>query len=144
MSSSENKKRKASSSCISKDDIEGIHDCLAKFIVGCGLAFSVVENKFFKEFVAALNQPYRQKLPSRKVLSNRLLDRLYETVKDVTRKIVPNQVCLLADSWRNKSAKHMNFAVIIHNADGPPLFVESFDMTCESESAENLSLCVSI
>lgn len=124
-------------------NVENLHKCLTKFITGCGLPFSVVENKFFKEFVAALNKEYAVHLPSRKLLSTRLLDNLYDDIVESTKKVAPTDAVILADSWKNTAGKHTNFTVIMHNSDGPPIFVDSYDMTEKPETTDNLEVCVS-
>lgn len=128
---------------MNKESLEKLNMALIELIVGAGLPFSLVEDAHFKKFVAALNEPYSKKLPSRRTLSESHLDKLYEKVQAQTKKIVPNNVCLLADSWKNKAGKKINFSVLIHNANGAPVFVNSFDFSFLSETAENLSLCVS-
>lgn len=128
---------------MNKETLEKINMALTKLIVGSGLPFSLVEDVNFREFVAAVNEPYSKKLPSRRTLSEKYLDKLYDEVIAKSKKVVPKSVCLLADSWKNTAGKKTNFAVIIHNANGAPIFVESFDFSFLSETAENLSLCVS-
>lgn len=122
--------------------LEDLHKSLTQFIVGCGLPFSLVENPFFKEFVCNLNKPYSEKLPSRKKLSTTLLDEFYTDVIQKSKKLIPKHACLLADSWRNTAGKQQNFSVIIHNAKGPPFFVDTFDYTKKPENKENLSASV--
>lgn len=70
-----------------------IDDCLFNFIIGDMQAFRVVESPHLKQFVSKLNPSYQ--LPSRKVLSNRMLAVRYE---DLKYKIQPWRVyrqCLL-------------------------------------------------
>lgn len=128
---------------MNKEDVENLHMKLILLIVGCGLPFSLVENIHFKNFVKALNEPYSKKLPSRRTLSETHLDKLYDDVIKKSKSGIPKNVCLLSDSWRNKAGKQENFAIIIHNANGTPFFVDTFDFTNRSENAENLKLCVS-
>lgn len=63
-----------------KINIENISNQLIKMIVGCSLAFSIVENEFFKNFVASLCKEYVEKVPSRsrRVVFSLLLDKLYD------------------------------------------------------------------
>lgn len=112
-------------------------------IVGCGLPFSIVDSVFFQNFVGSLCEVYANKTPSRKVVSDRLLDLLYDEVHEATKKTISKDVCFLTDSWKNKSGKQQNFALIMHNAGEPAHFIDSYDMTKKSENAENLAECVS-
>lgn len=122
-----------------KPNFDKLNKALIKLIVGCDLSFSTVERKEFKNFIAELNKPYSENLPSRKALSTTLLDDLYKEVLEKTKYHVPKDVCLLGDSWKNTSGKYVSFAIIMHNADGPPLFVDAFDMTTKPETRENLA-----
>jgi hypothetical protein len=52
--------------------IDRINQALVKAFVCCSIAFQIVENPFFVEFIKELNPSY--KLPSREVLSGRLIE----------------------------------------------------------------------
>ena len=78
---------------------------LTKFVVGCNIPFSLV------------NVDYAQKLPSRKVLSGKMLDKLYEDVLEKSKSDIQEDLVLVADSWKHFSGKTMNFTLITHNTD---------------------------
>ena len=50
-----------------------INHAIAKFFVACGISFQIIKNPFFINFVKELNLAYE--LPTRKYLSNQLLER---------------------------------------------------------------------
>ena len=52
---------------------------LLRFIVSAALAFTIVENKYFKKFIESLNSSF--KIPSRYILSKQLLSNEYEKLK---------------------------------------------------------------
>lgn len=123
-----------------KIDIEDCHDALTAFLVAAALPFSVVEHPLFKKFVSTLCKPYAEELPSRKIVKGRLLEKAYDkSLAEIKTQLNGTDVCFLADSWKNKSGKHINFAIVIHNVGSPPVFVDSFDMTGESETSMALA-----
>lgn len=125
-----------------KLDLEAIHVHLTKMIVACGMAFTVVDNPFFIKFVEALNPDY--KAPCRTTIATRLLEKVHCEVMDKIKAKIPKQVCFLADSWKNTSGKTQNFAIMLHNSDGSPHLIETFDCSNISENNINLADMVNI
>lgn len=121
-------------------DIEEANDALTEFVVGAALPFSVVEHVLFIKFISIICKPYVEKLPSRRTVSGRLLKKAFDKSKEeIKTKLDGSEVCFLADSWKNSSGKHTNFAIAIHNVGSDAVFVDSFDMTAERETSENLA-----
>lgn len=120
-------------------NINILHESLTKFIVGCGLSFSLVENKNFKNFVGLICKSYAERLPSRKTLSTRLMDSLYDACILEGKSIIDKDVCLVGDCWKNVNGKQENFAIISHNVGQTPIFINSFDYTAESANSKNIT-----
>lgn len=141
-----NKKQKKSTIAIPSHviDRDEVDKALTKFIVAAGLAFTTVEHESFIEFISMICKPYADVMPKRRTVSGRLLKQVYdETLPEIKKKLEGSDVCLLADSWKNTSGKHQNFAVVIHNAGEEAVFVDSYNMNEQRETAENLAEAVS-
>lgn len=135
----ENPRKKNKNSAID-EEIMNMH--LIRFVVGCGLAFSVIEHKLFRKFITALNPEYASIIPCRKTLSTRLLSNLHTEICNEIKSKTPNEVVLLADSWKNSSGKSQNFAVMMHTSDGIPYMMNTYNMSSTPETSENLSFSV--
>ncbi|KAH7714639.1 zinc finger BED domain-containing protein 4-like protein [Aphelenchoides avenae] len=96
---------------------------LAKLIVGADLPLSLVDNKHFRAFVAALNPEYN--VPSRSTLT----DRLDSYCEEVEVKIKENidkadSVSCTTDIWSAKNQKKSILSLTVHFTDekGQPAF----------------------
>jgi len=85
---------------------------LAKFFFGCNISFNVVESNLFKEFVQLLNPDY--KIPSRKKLSNQLLNKVHNEL--ISEAIKENETTgvMLIDGWKNSAANTKLIVCTIH------------------------------
>lgn len=94
-----------------------IDDALMSLFFKSFLPFSIVEDKHFKKFVFKLNPAYQ--LPSRKHVSNTLLDAEYHTcVKQVKEELsTVVSACLTIDCWTSR-AQEGYLAVTAHYIDG--------------------------
>lgn len=111
---------------------------VAKFVFGCNIPFSVVDSIHFKDLLQKLRPSYQS--PGRKVISNRLLDDVYE--EESKHCVEPDSV-LLIDGWKNESNNTKNVVTMLHNVNastGKPksLFLEAFDLSGESETGNKL------
>jgi len=88
---------------------ERINIKLTKFICSSNVPFAVVENKYFQEFVRELRPLYQ--LPSAKVVSNSLLDKVFELeTQTVINNVSGNKAVLIQDGWSTNQSE----AVIAH------------------------------
>ncbi|XP_044583968.1 uncharacterized protein LOC123264636 [Cotesia glomerata] len=110
---------------------------LVKFFVGCNLLFSIVESIPFKEFVKSLNPNYH--LPCRKTLSNTLLNKLHSKISSEHTKINQSEGVIVIDGWKNSVANTKNVVCIIHTANEPSFFLNSWDFTLLSEDTQQLT-----
>lgn len=84
-----------------KSKNESVSVLLVYFIISAALPFRIVENKFFKDFLNALNPQY--KVPSRdeiRSLINELYDEKFEKLSDILSK--QDKVSITIDSWTSK------------------------------------------
>lgn len=80
----------------SNEEVDSLHDDLAKFIFACNVPFNIVETIYFKNFIKRLRSAYAEKLPSRKMLSIALLDRVYDKyVNNSKNKLYEDSVTML-------------------------------------------------
>lgn len=85
-----------------KDDIDNIDLALARFFFGCNISFNIVESELFKKFVQLLNPNY--KTPTRKRLSNQLLDKIHQEVQSYAKNDDETDGILMIDGWKNSAA----------------------------------------
>ena len=74
----------------------------SNFIFSTGLPFTVTENSLFREWIRNLNPSF--KLPCRKDLANKLLDKAYEELKiKIDEKIKESKraLTLVSEGWTN-------------------------------------------
>ena len=77
---------------------EKIDQCVAEFVFGCNLPFSVVEHPLFRTLVETLRPGYRP--PSRKTLSSTLLDQEHNKLHSTMRgKLEGKTVTMQQDGW---------------------------------------------
>ncbi|KAL4084400.1 hypothetical protein QTP88_028223 [Uroleucon formosanum] len=107
---------------------------LAKLFFGCNIPFSVIKSLHFKNFCQSLRPAY--KVPTRKVLSGRLLDDVF--MKFCQSNSFKKNSALLIDGWINESANTKNVACMLHSSSGEAMFLESFDMTGVRETSTEL------
>lgn len=105
--------------------------------------FSIVEDKGFKEFVSQLNPSYS--LPSRKVVSNVMLQTTFQKCLDITKNYVKSEakfVCITTDCWSSRNAESY-IAVTCHFITND-FKLESVLLDCTlitgSHTGENLSI----
>lgn len=105
----------------------------------CNIPFRVVESVYFKNLMTKLKPDYKP--PSRKYLSNNLLNSIHDKIKkDQKSQLNNTESVLLIDGWKNSVANTKNVVCTIHNAtDGKQYFLDSYDLTGESETAVALT-----
>ena len=117
---------------------------LATAFYGCNIPFSVVESVHFKNFCQKMRPSYKP--PTRKALSEKLLDEVYCGVTSSNIKAGTDSV-LLIDGWKNESTNTKNVVTLIHNPCGTSgnesVFLEAFDMSGLPETSEALCNVVS-
>lgn len=83
---------------------------------GCNIPFSVVELKHFINFVKEHQPAFEQYIPSRKVLSNHLLDESFTRHEDKIRKQFSGIECtLLIDGWKNEANSTITVVTMLHS-----------------------------
>lgn len=119
---------------ITPSEIDKCNLTLAKLFFGCNIPFSVIESLHFKNFCQSLRPAY--KVPTRKVLSGRLLDDVF--MKFCQSNSFKKNSALLIDGWKNESSNTKNVACMLHSSSGEAMFLESFDMTGVRETSTEL------
>lgn len=109
---------------------------LAKFFFGCNISFSVVESNLFEEFIKLLNPEY--KIPSRKKLSNQLLDKVHNEIIYKTVKEHETVGVLLIDGWKNSAANTKLIICKIYTVMDNNMYLNSWDLTGERETGDLL------
>jgi hypothetical protein len=84
-----------------KENKRKIDAALALMFFGCNLPFSVVETPLFKEFLKQLNPNYKP--PTRKTLSETLLDDAYQKLQIDQYKEQERTGTAMLDGWKNSS-----------------------------------------
>lgn len=121
-------------SSTSAKEKERLDQLLVKFICSANVPFALVENKEFRDFVAALRPNYE--LPSAKQLSNKLLDDLYNaSFEKVKSALNGKRVTVMQDGWT--SPQHE--AVIAHSVscNDKVYFIDAISAEEEKKSAKN-------
>lgn len=121
---------------MSDADQEALVRLLVIAIFASGTPLSIVENKYWVAFFAALRPCF--KLPSRKTVSTTLLDRIYKEVYDtVYGKIEKaSKVALMFDGWSNTRKN----GVIHYIASTPsPVLVEVHEVKAVHKTAEYMA-----
>lgn len=126
---------------ISDNEISNIITAIANFFFACNIPLSVIESPHFKCMISKLRPSYVKFLPSRKVLSTKLLDESYNKCINDSAKAISRQSVLLIDGWKNTSNNSKNVVSIIHSAGANSCraFLKAFDMTGISETGDKLS-----
>ena len=78
-----------------------IDNALALMFYGCNLPFSFVESTLFKHFVDLLNPRYKP--PTRKTLSETLLDKTFQKLQNDKHKVDARVGTVMLDGWKNSS-----------------------------------------
>lgn len=109
----------------------------AKLFYGCNIPFAVANSIHFYNFVKRLRVAF---IPAnRQQLAGTLLNKTYE---ELTERIYAGNeskdAVLLIDGWKNSIANTKNIVCMIHNSSGERIFLDSWDITTESETGENL------
>ncbi|KAM0736901.1 hypothetical protein ACS0PU_006550 [Formica fusca] len=110
---------------------------LAKFFFGCNISFNVVESNLFKDFIKFLNPDY--KVPSRKKLSNQLLDKIHNEITSKTVKDHEIVGVLLIDGWKNSAANTKLIVCTIHTVMDKSMYLNSWDLTGTKETGDVLT-----
>ncbi|XP_074100671.1 uncharacterized protein LOC141528499 [Cotesia typhae] len=122
------------------NDLSIIDEKLTQFFIGCNIPFSVVESTQFKELVNSLNPNYKP--ACRRTLSGTLLNKLHNKISSEHRKIDESEGVIVIDSWKNSVANTKNVVCIIHTANEPSFFLNSWDFTSMSEDTQQLTKVV--
>ncbi|XP_050307479.1 uncharacterized protein LOC126744161 [Anthonomus grandis grandis] len=122
-----------------ENEDEKIDLALAKFIFGCNLPFRVVESPLFKNFIRTIRPAYVDHIPGRKKLSTTLLQTCYKECLDSARKEVKSDSVILCNGWKNSSSNTKTVVTMLHSTDGESGFIDAWDLTTESETAEKLA-----
>ncbi|XP_077264021.1 uncharacterized protein LOC143898425 [Temnothorax americanus] len=119
---------------------QSIDLALATFFFSCNIPFNVVESKLFKNFVNLLNPNY--KVPTRKKLSNQLLDAVHEEITTKPWKDQNTEGVLVIDGWKNSAANTHQVVCIIHTVMDKSIYLNSWDLTGVRETGAALSKVV--
>jgi len=75
-----------------------LNEQIARFFYACNILFAVAEQHEFKQMITLLRPGYTP--PNRKALAGPLLDKVYESVEEVTaRNLNDKPVTLIQDGW---------------------------------------------
>lgn len=124
---------------LQENEEEKISNALAKFIFGCSLPFSVVESPVFKNFIKTIRPAYLDSLPGRKKLCTTLLDKCYAECVEKSCKKFTSESVILCDGWKNSSSNTKTVVTMLHSVDGENAFLNAWDLTTESETAEKFA-----
>lgn len=120
-----------------KSSNEVIDLALAKFFFGCNISFNVVEFDLFREFIKLLNADY--KVPSRKRLSNQLLDKVHNEVRSKNVREHEEGGVLLIDGWKNSAANTKLVVCTIHTIMDKSMYLNTWDLTGIKETGNVLT-----
>jgi hypothetical protein len=124
---------------LQENEEQKITEALCKLIFGCNLPFSIVESPLFKNFIKTIRPAYVDKIPGRKRLSTTLLEKCYEScIQSASRKVQSESV-ILCDGWKNSSNNTKTVVTMLQSVDGENAFIDAWDLTTESETAEKLA-----
>lgn len=115
-----------------------INDALCEFVFGCNLPFSIVESLLFKNFIKSIRPVYVDKIPGRKKLSGTLLEKCYNCTASA-HKSYEEDCVILCDGWTNSSNNSRIVVTMLHSLNSENLFLEAWDLTCQSETGEELA-----
>lgn len=121
---------------ISNVQKEKLDRALTLFVVGCNLPFSTVDSRFFKTFIQELRPAYS--VPCSKTLSGSLLNSVHEEIVKTDRANVGETSVMLIDGWKNSSNNTKQVVTILHSVGGQCCFLDSYDITGNSETGEEL------
>ena len=112
---------------ISEEEQETLEIMLAQALFASGVPFAFLENEYVKQFFQRLRPAF--KLPSRKKLSNELLDEVYEEIETGCNKQISQakSLFLISDGWSNINRESVQNFII---CTPQPLF---FDAIYSSE-----------
>lgn len=125
---------------LSPQKVEEIDNSLAKFFFACNISLNVTESPIFREFVNQLNPAY--KVPSRKKLSTKLLEKVYTEVSEKLKSEEETDGVLLVDGWKNSSANTKNVVCTIYTQDHRSLFLHLWDFSELRETGDELALVI--
>lgn len=126
--------------------LQAIIKAISVFIFACRLPLRLIESDFFLQLLSTMRPGLNLKdVPSRKKLSNELLDEVYNDCISYDTKNIPEFSTLLLDGWKNKVANEKTVAFLLHNAsNGNTVFVDSVTLKGdEHEDTETLYEMVS-
>jgi hypothetical protein len=125
---------------LSEERRRDIDEKLAHFFYATGISFRVAESQAFKNLITALNPLYAKEIPSRWVLSNRLLSEEYEKVKTPMNELInsSSNLVLVSDGWTNVNKEHLvNFCIKCPNQK--TFFYSSIDTSGIQQTGENVA-----
>lgn len=118
-----------------------INELMGKFFYGCNIPFSVIDSDPFKTFIKKLRPAYAEKMPGRKSLCTTMLDNEYQKQIQRASLIGPESI-LLIDGWKNTSSNCKTVTTMLHNSTGEQIFLNSWNLSGESETGDRLSAIV--
>lgn len=124
---------------VSQKEQEQITESLTNLIFGCSLPLRIVESQHFRNFIKQIRPGFYEKIPNRKTLSTTLLDQAYDKVITKSIRTIRNDSTILIDGWKNSSNNTKTIVCMLHNADGGQAFLNAWDVSSESETAEKLA-----
>lgn len=110
---------------------------IAKFFIGCNIAFHLIESSHFKNMIDTLRPAYTPYIPNRRMLAGRLLDKLYNMF--ISAISITSNFVLLIDGWKNKSTNTKNIVTMLHNSSGERHFLDAWDISEEAETGGKLT-----
>jgi len=93
----------------------------------------ILSNLLFKKFVQLLNPNY--KTPTRKRLSNQLLDKIHQEVQSYAKNDDETDGVLMIDGWKNSAANTKLVVCTIHVTLVKSIYLKTWDLTGISETA---------
>lgn len=118
---------------------DDLNEALSKLIFGCNLPLRLVDSVHFKNFIKKLRPAYADKIPGRKALSTTLLDNAYKKCISSAKACMSTDSVLLIDGWKNCASNAKTIVSMLHNANGEQAFLQAWDMTGDSETADKLA-----
>lgn len=122
---------------MSASDSQELDKLLSQFFFGCNIPFRIVDSDHFKRFIKKLNPLYKP--PTRKTLSNKILNDRYTEFQQSIEKSESKDAVLLIDGWKNSSANSKNVVGMLRLRNGKHVYLDSSDFTTLRETGEALA-----
>lgn len=116
-----------------------IDELVAEFFFGCNVPFVACDSIYSKKFVNSLRPAYTP--PNRKKFATTLLDRVHDKIEQKNKDTVAQMnkiTTLLIDGWTNSNSNRNNVVTMLATTEDQKLFLESFDMSNDRETSDNL------